>query len=266
MKRTIVIVTSVAVTTTLTAYGFMNIVNSVEPIETPRSRVELSTYELDNPLIKKYDQDFVYNVDSRFAATITKENLDRATSLRDLVPIRGTENVISFRDVKIGIDSNYEKIAVKGSDEELNTDQLVLLRSLNYSANYYIEAFVKRKNQSTGIPEDQCFTYYVTVVPKNEASYKGGQKALIDYLSEGSREVVSNVKKDRLKSGKIYFRVTTNGTISSVRLESTSGYSKIDKTMMQLIIDMPGKWNPAVNAEGKKVGQEFVFSYGRMGC
>ena len=51
-----------------------------------------------------------------------------------------------------------------------------------------------------------------------------------------------------------------------VELEESSGYPAIDKTMIELLTNAPGKWKPAKNAKGEKVDQQLVFSFGEVGC
>ena len=60
--------------------------------------------------------------------------------------------------------------------------------------------------------------------------------------------------------------ITTDGTVSDVILESTSGYDSIDDKMIELIKSMPGKWNAATDSQGEKVEQELVYSFGLVGC
>jgi TonB family protein len=208
----------------------------------------------------------VYEVGSQFRVTITKEALNNAISLRDLVPNEVTEGISSFRDVNIAIGSPYQNTAVKSSDERLNSDQIKLLKSLNYSTNFRIEAFSSSKNLFTGILEEKCFVYYVTVIPEKEASYKLGNEALLTYLRAKSSKVTANIEKDQMQSAKLRFKVTKNGTITNLKLKGTSGYSEVDRKMFELIMNMSGKWNPAETANGKKVAQELVFSFGSVGC
>jgi hypothetical protein len=40
----------------------------------------------------------------------------------------------------------------------------------------------------------------------------------------------------------------------------------LDKEVLELIVKMPGNWEPAENANGEKVEQELVFAFGIIGC
>jgi len=56
------------------------------------------------------------------------------------------------------------------------------------------------------------------------------------------------------------------GTITNVKLDRTSGYLNMDKTMVELIKNTPGKWKQAENVKGENVDQELVVSFGMVGC
>lgn len=261
MKNSILIFSTVLIAFSLTAFGC---VNSEE--ETSCCNSNDSELDGEEPRAKQVNPDFVYNVGSRFRATITKEKLLSAKTIVDLVPNGATEGLDSFQDVKISaLRKDGERNEI-GINTELNSAQIKLLESFDYSTNFYIEADCKHKNPETGEIERYHFVYYVTIVPENEAEYKDGQLALMNYLKENSWEETVTTKKEHLKPGRVLFTVTQSGKIANVKLESTSGYTTIDKKMIKLIKALPGEWIPATNSNGEKVSQELVFSFGIIGC
>lgn len=266
MKKNIIIVCTVLITVSLTAYGCKNQDSSANEEEACCKPSEHIEDEEQSSKILKFNADFLYNLDSRFIAKITKEKLHNAKSIADLVPKEGTEGLSSFRDVKISELRKEGKRNETGINAKLNKAQKWLLESLDYSDNFYIEANCKYKNEETGEIEDYCFVYYVSIMPEQEAEYKDGQLALIDYLKNGSLEETANTKKELLKPGKVFFTVTQKGEIENVFLESSSGYKSIDKKMIELIKKIPGEWASATNSTGEKVDQELVFSFGIIGC
>ncbi len=242
MKKSILIFCTVLTTFSLMAFGYINWSNN-----------------------KQVDLDLVYNVDSRFMATITKEDLHKATSVLDIVP-KEAEGwwKVSFQTVTVAVLQDDDEIREIGDDKELNAAQIKLLQSTDYSTNFYIKARGKDKHPETGKIED--YVYYITIIPEKEAEYKSGHDALIAYLKESSKEKTAIISEDKLQPGKVHFTITKNGAITNVKLTETSGYPSVDEELIKIIANMPEKWEPAENSKGEKVDQEFVFFFGRQGC
>lgn len=242
MKKSILIFCSVLTAFSFMAFGYMNWSHNA-----------------------KADLDLVYNVDSRFMATITKEDLHKATSVLDIVPkeAKGWWEV-SFTTVKVAVLHDDDEISVIGDQKELSAAQIKLLQSTDYSTNFYIKARSKTIHPETGKIED--YVYYLTVIPENEAEYINGHDALIEYLKVSSNDKTAIIKEDKLKPGKVSFTVTKTGTIENVKLNSTSGYPSVDETLIEVVSNMTEKWNPATNSKGEKVDQELVFFFGLQGC
>ena len=127
-------------------------------------------------------------------------------------------------------------------------------------------ADLKEKNAETGVLEDTRWTPYLTIVPEKQAEYSEGKEALMKYLKENSEDARAHIIPEKLQPAKLYFTVTKNGTIAHVRLDRSSNYPVVDKRMIDLITNLPGKWEPAENLKGEKVDQELVISFGLIGC
>ena len=81
MKKSIIIILAVLTTFSFMAFGFINWNNN-----------------------KQVDLDLVYNVDSRFMTTITKEDLHKATSVLDIVPKKAEGWwKVSFQTVMVAV-------------------------------------------------------------------------------------------------------------------------------------------------------------------
>lgn len=270
MKKSILIFGAILTIFSLTAFTFMNWGNEGNQIkeqqEIPSSQASLVNDYIINPFYNKTDVEFAYNVDSRFIHTITKEKLYNAKSIEEILPQQATESVEVYEEVKIAILDGDNEIHEKGQSDLLNEAQLALIKSTDYSSSFYITAIYKTKNPITGELYGDYLTYYITITPEREATFVAGHESLISYLKENSLLKVALVDNSKLKPGKISFVITPSGTVSDVKLSSTSGYDDLDQTMMSLISNMPGTWYPATNAKGKKVEQEFFFSFGIDGC
>ena len=267
MKKSILIVCAVIATFSLTAFGYMNWSNNITGREVQSHNVTNNPeFNFLNLINKPAEPDFFYDVDSRFIKTITKADLHNAKSINDIFSENETMGIESFRDVNIVILPREKEKFEKGNGDELNSSQLNLLKSTDYSTDICIEAFCKKMISETGKTEEQCFVYYITIVPEKEAVFKDGHQALIDYLKKNSKEEVASISKDKLEPGKVRFIITVDGRIGHVALESTSGYTSIDDKMVKLIQSLPGEWEPASNSKGEKVNQELVYSFGIIGC
>lgn len=208
--------------------------------------------------------DFVYDVNSRFMTTITKEKLLKAKSVLDIVPKEAKWDKLSVETVVVAVLKDTEEIIEIGNEMQLNTAQMNLLKSVDYSSNIYIKTRAINNNYKNKPIED--YPYYITIVPEKETVYNDGHAIFMAYLKEKSRPLITHLNEDQLQAGKIVFTITKNGTIENVQLESSSGYKSIDATMIEIIKNAPGTWKPAENAKGEKVNQTLVFSFGRMGC
>lgn len=267
MKKRILISAIAAATLGLTAFTY---INWNKPV---KAETELPFCTKDNyknfPLDKVQIPDeprIFYHVDSRYGTTITKEKLSNAKSVIDIVPTKADWSSFPIQTVKVSVLHGDTENSETGNSRALNPAQRKLLQSTDYSGNFRIVATCKGKHKSVPGREQYELCYYLTVVPEKEAEYVDGSDALIAYLKQGSKEKMAEVKKDKLKPGKLSFTVTKNGAITNINLEASSGYPEVDKTMTDLINAMPGKWNPATNTKAEKVDQEFVFFFGIEGC
>ena len=213
----------------------------------------------------KASVNFLYNIGSRYNATITKENLDRATSVGDILP-EADWSAYPIQRVKVSLLENNSETSEFGSDLTLNDAQGVLLKSTGYSDNFRLTANCMGWNENSGITEMYDLNYFMTVVPEKEAKYTEGRDALIDYLKKNSAVAITGLLEEKLEAGRILFTVNTRGAVSNVRLSGSSGYHSVDETMMELLIKAPGSWEPATNSKGEKVEQVLMFSFGKLGC
>jgi len=212
--------------------------------------------------------EFVYDVDSRYLMTMTKEEISKVRSMEDFIQEDKYSSIQSFSAVSISIlDDNYNAIEKEsGKTSSFNPAQLRLLQSAPYSSNILIRADFQEMYKQLGLLKDNYTTPHLTIVPEVEAEYIAGKISLIDFLKEKSRKEVELTSIHRLKPGKVEFTVDIDGSITNVHILSTSGYPSLDRKMMELISSTPVQWKPATNAKGEKVQQELVFSFGKMGC
>jgi len=218
---------------------------------------------------------FFYNLSSGCPNTISKERIHKAKTVSDLMPDHGMQenlknNISTLRDVEIKIEDDKalrtNLKSEKRNENILSDQQLDLLKSTDYFTNFFLEGYSIDNNPNKDLNKERYFNYCMTVVPVQQAAYKAGNNAFIDFLKRNCQPSMAKVKSGNLKSGNISFTVTKAGTISNIVLRSTCGYPGIDKKMMDLMNDLPDEWIAATNGKGEKVNQTFVFSYGQGGC
>jgi len=212
--------------------------------------------------IEKQDVELFYNIGSKFGTTITKEKLHKATSVVDILPKETDWPSYPIQSMKVTVFRGSIETSEMGKHLELNTAQQQLLRTLDYSDSFSFKAPCKGKHKDTGDLETYELFYWFSVTPEREAQYSGGDFALIRYLKKKSTKHTANVKEDQLEMGAVNFTISKTGTITNVHLASTSGYPSLDEVMIELINNLPEKWEPATNSKGEKVDQELVFSFG----
>jgi hypothetical protein len=257
MKKSIVILSMVIGTLSLTAFVVISQPTSESEKPSELLASEDKTIDREESVPSKVTVDFVYDIGSRFGSTITKEDLHRATRISDILPKGVDWSHYPAQKLKVRVLKYKSERTEFGTDLHLNLAQLALLKSTEYSDDLQLLA------SNAG---EHDLNYMFTVVPEKEAKYNQGQVTLVDYLKKNSEEVIAGVVRDKLKPGKILFTVNTQGAISTVLLTESSGYESVDQTMIELLKEAPGSWEPATNAKGEKVEQKITFSFGIMGC
>ena len=209
-----------------------------------------------------------YDLDSRFLLTVTKDQLRAAKTIHDIVPGHVEQEGVSYSSVNIRTVEREggSEIVASGTDQVLVAEQLKLLWSLDYSDNFMIQVMARANYGGVETASTDYFTPHVTIVPEREAANSLGREALIAYVQNGTSVFAYMVDANTLRPGKVYFTVDKAGTVSALRLSASSGYPPLDTRVLDLINTLPGTWKAATNAAGEAVEQEFVFSFGTVGC
>jgi hypothetical protein len=265
MKKNILIICTTLIIFSLTACAQKQ--NNTPTIQTETASAKTVAFEntFTNAVDRQINPDLIYKVESRFMTRVTKDKLDNATSIIDILPKRATMYMEQYQNVVVSILQADGEITAIGIDETLNEAQLKLLKSADYSTNFYITSDCKHRTEFGKI-ENYNLVYYMTVIPEKEAEFTYGQEALIEYLKTNSKSKTAVIRADKLQPCRINFKVTKEGKIKNVKLDSTSGYPSVDEALIDLLTNMPQTWIPATNTKGEKIDQELVFFFGSEGC
>jgi TonB family protein len=277
MQRTILTYSPLLVILAFFMLGLAKTSNAQADIEalTANSSVAIQAPPEEN----KPQENLDYLVNT-WSSPVTKEEVKQITSILDFwsAEDKAKYKHDAFRDIWVVNLKDYpdwtldvSEIAPKrkatGPTEEFTKEQLALVANADYSDHLRFSARFNSTRIETGeVKKNVLVSQSVSLVPDVQAAYKGGFDALVDYLKEASKDMVKHVKRDKVGRCRVFFTVTNKGSITDVKLVETSNYADVDKAMIKLIKDIPQKWTPAQNGKGKKVGQEFVFTFGVAGC
>jgi len=268
MKKSILISCLALSTLSVTAYAYMNWSRSEPaPLKGGAScKKPITAYAFNYALNPIADADLLYDVSSRFLATIAKDKLHGAISILDIIPAEGKEGLENFHTVSVGVIRDGKDVIEEGQGDALNAAQMKLLQTADYSTNIHINSLCMKRNATSGELENYELVYYITVTPEKEAFYLGGREALIAWLKANLEEETAIIEKDKLRPGQVSFTVTREGTVEDVRLTSSCGYATVDEALVEQIRSMPQRWTPATDAKGEFVDQGLVFFFGMQGC
>jgi hypothetical protein len=270
MKKSILIFCAALATFSLMALGYVNTIHSEADRKCNSEREKLVVVDaFKTSMDKLVFRELYYDVNSRFIATVTKEDVVNAKSIIDILPEKATYSNVSYRNVKVTIlsEENVEgERSEGGEDEMLNDAQTKLLQSIEYSNNIFIYADYQSKNEYTGEIVSNYMTYYISVIPEKEAEFKNGHEKLIEYIKSYNQEKTKSIGQDQVKPGRVKFTITDRGEITDITLTSTSGHDSIDESMIKMVASLQGEWEPAKNLKGENVNQELILFFGNAGC
>ncbi|SDI02854.1 hypothetical protein [Winogradskyella thalassocola] len=268
MKKSIIIFGTTLAILSLLILGFTNWNNNETNVPTNNKDLVLENQDIIGPNLKAIP-DLYYGVDSRFAA-VKKSEIAKATSIYDFLNAGEKEQIVDIKSVNLTVikDNQLSELHELGTTDQLTKEQIKLLRSLDFFNHFTIRTEFKGNNMITGVIEDKFFGPHITIVPEIQANYVEGKEALITYLKESSLDVMYAIKDDKINAVKFSFIITKEGKVTNVKHDAmTTGYPTIDDKFIELLKNIPGKWTPAENANGKKMEQELVFTFGpRDGC
>lgn len=282
MKFKIVTLGIILIVTTCVGYGFIN--SKQESTrkcknESVNGQSQVSWFRHADTKLPSVEAEFWYGIQRRHRKTVTMKKLKNATLIDDLIAYYPSNWIKNYVSVEIiSIHHGKEKKAI-GPNNVLNSAQKSLLNSTEISSQLIIKVNFEEKNNVTDSIHPGQMQVSMSIVPEKEAEFLGGYEKMINYFKKVGKDKLDLSKAKKIKIGpnnievaepvSISFVVNELGETENIVIEKTSGDTKTDQFLIELIEKMP-KWDPARDSKGKKVKQEFEFSVAegnnKFGC
>ena len=203
----------------------------------------------------------VYPLHSR---SISAEALNKAATLKDLIEFYPANWIAAYNTVLITVIENGEEKTFTSKNEKLTAKQMALLAKAKLGSNIQIIVNFKAKNAITGELSDEQLDIGLTVGPYKNAELTGGKKTFIKDLEYffTTNNIAGNYMIDDLL--RINFTVTKNGTVKKTSIVNSSGDSKLDYILLEML-QKNWTWHPAESENGVKIPCELQFIFGDNG-
>lgn len=206
-----------------------------------------------------------YEVHGAYKRSVKKTQFNNAKLLSDVISGYPSNWINSYVSVEILGTCAGKVIKAVTPNDKLSTEQKNILNSVDLATNIVINVKYNSKDPITNTIEKNDMHVEMTIVPETEAEFVGGENQLIKYLKNNSISKLPTKKHDNFNGAVIKFTINENGEVINAKATQKWGDLKTDQLLIDLIENMP-KWKPAINSNGTKVKQDFVFSVGTGGC
>ncbi len=206
-----------------------------------------------------------FEIRQKYSRTITKNQLESAVLLRDIIPGYAHGWITDYIAVEILTNSKGKISKATGKNEKLTADQKSILLAAEAASHIVIKVHYKDKNSVTSRLETREMNVSLMVIPEKAAEFVGGSAKMTSYLKANVIDNIDALTDEYMLQGIVSFTVNENGKVRNVILTKSTGSDKIDRLLIDTILKMPA-WSPASNSKGIKMSQEFEFSVGNQGC
>lgn len=186
-------------------------------------------------------------------------------------PEGGYETVVDYVSTQLAVFVNGTQQIIVSKDGALTQEQKAAINQADIGSDIWIsikfklKPSLKYKSDFDGQLVDGSMQ--VTIIPAQEASFKGRYTGLNAYINQA---IFSKVKtpedQSRLLQGVVSFTIDQHGRPVDVKTVRTTLSLQLDQLIKDAIMKMPD-WIPAQNSSGVKVKQYFSIPMGRdAGC
>ncbi len=206
-----------------------------------------------------------YEVHGTYKRPIKKSQFTDAKLVRDIISGYPTNWISGYVSVEISGICAGKLLKAKGLTEKLTPEQKHILNTIDLESDMIIHVKYMYSDIGKSKLENGDMHVEMTVIPETEAEFVGGHEQLIKYLKQNSYSKLPAKKQNDFKGAIIKFTINEGGEVINAKCSQKWGDAKTDQLLLDLINHMPN-WKPAVNNNGVKVKQDFVFTIGSGGC
>jgi hypothetical protein len=149
-----------------------------------------------------FSQDLNYEVHAKYIHAITKESLQKAQSMNDLIPYYPSSWIANYNSVEITATNNGIPVVAAGLNDQLTTEQKQILNSADPGTDVVFDISFRYNNSVTEITDAGKIHYITTLVPETEAEYPGGNEQMNQYLKENA---ISKIPESSFKQPNRYY-------------------------------------------------------------
>jgi len=191
---------------------------------------------------------------------VTLDTLKTAKTLADIDARYRPSWVARYIAVEVASTCGERVKRAVGTNDLLTHEQMDILKMADLGCRIDVEVdYIPRNTLKDNPPRKMNFS--LTVIPIVEAKYPGGYQQLKAYLKEHIIAEITSTTAEPIALAKVRFNVNAQGQVADAQISQTSEDREIDKLILEAICNMP-KWQPAENAKGLAIAQEFEFSMG----
>ena len=212
-----------------------------------------------------YAQDLNYEIRGQYERPLQKAAVQKATMLDDIITGYPKNWISEYVSVEVTTSQDGTSTKTFSNNNILTAEQTEMLKRVVLGTVVNITIHYKYKNSVTNQLDPRKLDFAATIIPQTEAYFDGGHPVLKAYLKENAIDKMVAAGCKFLKNGMVRFTVKENGTIDNVKVHMSSEDAFADKTIEDVIKNMPS-WVPATS-DGVAVKQDFEFVVGPLnGC
>ncbi len=194
--------------------------------------------------------------------SIGKAELQEVQTLLDLNKHYKASWVREYLSVEVVTIQDGKVRRAVGKNELLNSAQKDLMSNADVHESIVVNVqYIPENTLKHNDPKDISFA--VSINPEKEATFPGGQAALLSYLKFHAIDKIPEGTFKGYAFTAVQFTVDEEGRIIDAQIFWPSEDEKVDKLLLETICNMPN-WKPAEYANGRKVKQDLALTVGNM--